>query len=90
MQTLGQRAGEAARAVQVRTRTWLRGVARRWQERGRDPYGGQRGVSTAEYALLLALVVVVLITALSTLGAELRNRIVELTNTIVGAQVPGN
>ncbi|MCL6522512.1 MAG: Flp family type IVb pilin, partial [Firmicutes bacterium] len=45
-----------------------------------------RGVSTAEYALLLALVVVVLITSLTTLGRALRDRITELTNTIVGAQ----
>lgn len=36
---------------------------------------GRRGASTAEYALLLALVVIVLISALSTLGGVLNEKL---------------
>ena len=45
----------------------------------------QRGVTTAEYALLLALVVVVLIGALTGLGGALQQKISELTGTLQGA-----
>lgn len=38
----------------------------------------QRGASTTEYALLLALVVVVLISSLSSLGAALRARLQDI------------
>ncbi|MDI3317464.1 MAG: Flp family type IVb pilin [Bacillota bacterium] len=81
-----ERVAEAARAVQVRAYHRLWRAAGRWRERDRAGAGDQRGVSTAEYALLLALVVVVLITALSTLGTALRDRIADLTDTIVNAQ----
>ena len=39
---------------------------------------GQRGAATAEYALILALVVVVLIGALTSLGDELTTRLNEI------------
>ena len=38
----------------------------------------ERGAATAEYALLLALVVIILIGTLSTLGGELNARLFEI------------
>ncbi len=45
---------------------------------------GEHGVTTAEYALLLALVVVVLISSLSTLGATLENKLQGIIDTLTG------
>ena len=42
----------------------------------------ERGVTTAEYALLLALVVVVLISSLTTLGATLQDKIQDIIDTL--------
>jgi Flp pilus assembly pilin Flp len=44
----------------------------------------ERGVTTAEYALLLALVVVVLISSLTTLGATLQDKIQGIIDTLTG------
>jgi pilus assembly protein Flp/PilA len=44
----------------------------------------ERGVTTAEYALLLALVVVVLISSLTTLGATLQDKIKDIVDTLTG------
>jgi Flp pilus assembly pilin Flp len=43
-----------------------------------------RGVTTAEYALLLALVVVVLISSLTTLGATLQAKLQSIIDTLTG------
>lgn len=43
-----------------------------------------RGVTTAEYALLLALVVVVLISSLSALGATLQDKLQGIIDTLTG------
>lgn len=43
-----------------------------------------RGVTTAEYALLLALVVVVLISSLTTLGATLQDKLQAIIDTLTG------
>jgi len=45
---------------------------------------GERGVTTAEYALLLALVVVVLISSLTTLGATLQDKLQNIIDTLTG------
>lgn len=45
---------------------------------------GDRGVTTAEYALLLALVVVVLISSLTTLGATLKDKLQGIIDTLTG------
>lgn len=42
----------------------------------------ERGATTAEYALVLALVVVVLIGALSTLGGALQNRLLDIVDQL--------
>jgi len=44
----------------------------------------ERGVTTAEYALLLALVVVVLISSLTTLGATLQDKLQGIIDTLTG------
>jgi len=44
----------------------------------------ERGVTTAEYALLLALVVVVLISSLTALGATLQDKIQDIIDTLTG------
>ncbi|MEW6031262.1 MAG: Flp family type IVb pilin [Bacillota bacterium] len=44
----------------------------------------ERGVTTAEYALLLALVVVVLISSLSALGATLQDRLQSIIDRLTG------
>lgn len=44
----------------------------------------QRGVTTAEYALLLALVVIVLISSLTSLGATLQERLQAIIDTLTG------
>jgi len=44
----------------------------------------ERGVTTAEYALLLALVVVVLISSLTTLGATLQDKIQDIIDSLTG------
>lgn len=44
----------------------------------------QSGVTTAEYALLLALVVVVLISSLTSLGATLQDRLQAIIDTLTG------
>ena len=46
---------------------------------------GQRGASTAEYALILTLVVVILISTLSTLGAVLDEKLRDIILQIQGA-----
>ncbi len=46
---------------------------------------GERGATTTEYALILALVVVVLIGSLSSLGAVLQERLQEIIAQIQGA-----
>ncbi len=43
---------------------------------------GERGATTAEYALILALVVVALITTLELLGAELVSQIDNITEQL--------
>ncbi|RJQ05875.1 MAG: Flp family type IVb pilin [Bacillota bacterium] len=43
-----------------------------------------RGVTTAEYALLLALVVIVLISSLTTLGATLEDKLQSIIDTLTG------
>lgn len=43
-----------------------------------------RGVTTAEYALLLALVVVVLIGSLTSLGATLQDKLQGIIDTLTG------
>jgi len=45
---------------------------------------GDGGVTTAEYALLLALVVVVLISSLTTLGATLQDKLQNIIDTLTG------
>jgi Flp pilus assembly pilin Flp len=86
MQGMARRVTEALLGAQVRLYRRLERLRPAAGEGHAGSRGGERGVSTAEYALLLALVVVVLITSLTTLGRALRDRITELTNTIVGAQ----
>jgi len=44
----------------------------------------RRGVTTAEYALLLALVVIVLISSLSALGATLQDKLQSIIDTLTG------
>jgi pilus assembly protein Flp/PilA len=45
----------------------------------------ERGAATAEYALLLALVVIILIGTLSTLGGELNLRLNEIITNLQNA-----
>lgn len=45
---------------------------------------GERGVTTAEYALLLALVVIVLISSLTSLGATLQDKLQSIIDTLTG------
>ncbi len=45
---------------------------------------GERGVTTAEYALLLALVVVVLISSLTALGSTLQEKLQGIIDTLTG------
>ena len=45
----------------------------------------QRGVTTAEYALLLALVVVVLIGSLSALGSTLQAKLQGIIDSLTGS-----
>ncbi|MCL6581852.1 MAG: Flp family type IVb pilin [Firmicutes bacterium] len=45
---------------------------------------GVRGVTTAEYALLLALVVIVLISSLTSLGATLQDKLQSIIDTLTG------
>lgn len=52
---------------------------RKWRH-----YLDSRGVTTAEYALLLALVVVVLISSLSALGATLQDKLQGIIDTLTG------
>lgn len=47
--------------------------------------GGERGATTAEYALLLALVVIVLIGALTELGDVLQARLEDITSELQDA-----
>ncbi|HEY8393184.1 MAG TPA: Flp family type IVb pilin [Thermaerobacter sp.] len=49
--------------------------------------GNERGATTAEYALLLALIVIVLIGALTELGDVLKERLGDITNQL---QTAGN
>lgn len=51
---------------------------RRWLA----PLAEQRGAASAEYALLLALVVIVLITALTDLGDVIRTRLSEISSAL--------
>ncbi len=44
----------------------------------------EKGVTTAEYALLLALVVVVLISSLTSLGATLQAKLQGIIDTLTG------
>ncbi len=64
----------AARRLQTRLRAMV----------GRLPRLDSRGVTTAEYALLLALVVVVLISSLSALGATLQDKLQGIIDTLTG------
>ena len=45
----------------------------------------EKGAATAEYALLLALVVIILIGTLSTLGGELNTRLNEIITNLQNA-----
>lgn len=47
---------------------------------------GDRGAATTEYALVLALVVVVLITTLSSLGEALQDKIQSIIDSISGGK----
>ncbi|WP_243149947.1 Flp family type IVb pilin [Thermaerobacter sp. PB12/4term] len=62
---------------------WL-GRIRWWRKPG-VRRGGQEGAASAEYALLLALVVIVLITALTDLGAAIQARLEGITDALTGA-----
>ncbi|MBX6377092.1 MAG: Flp family type IVb pilin [Clostridia bacterium] len=64
---------------------WYRKTTK-WAIRARTWLSSERGASTAEYALLLALVVVFLITALSELGQTLAGRIQGIVQDINSAQ----
>jgi Flp pilus assembly pilin Flp len=48
------------------------------------PLLDERGVTTAEYALLLALVVIVLISSLSALGATLQDKLQSIIDVLTG------
>lgn len=50
----------------------------------RVPLLDERGVTTAEYALLLALVVIVLISSLSALGATLQDKLQSIIDVLTG------
>ncbi|WP_242822506.1 Flp family type IVb pilin [Thermaerobacter marianensis] len=54
---------------------------RRWAAR----LGDQCGAASAEYALLLALVVIVLITALTDLGGAIQSRLEDITSALENA-----
>ena len=58
---------------QPRLRGWLDGLR------------GERGAASAEYALLLALVVIVLIGVLTDLGDVLRTRLEDIIGELEGA-----
>lgn len=47
-------------------------------------WAGQRGATTAEYALLLALVVITLIGTLTTLGGALNAKLQSIINNLNG------
>ncbi|MDI3269851.1 MAG: Flp family type IVb pilin [Bacillota bacterium] len=49
----------------------------------------QEGAATAEYALLLVLVALALITGLTSLGSALNEKIQHVIDTIRAAQPPG-
>lgn len=57
----------------------------RWILRWRLALMDERGATTAEYALILALVAVVLIGALSQLGMALSSKIQSIADTLGGA-----
>lgn len=48
-------------------------------------FRGQEGATTAEYALLLALVVIVLISTLSELGGVLQGKLEDIITELQGA-----
>jgi len=50
-----------------------------------QPLREQKGATTAEYALLLALIVVMLIGALSSLGEALRDKLLEIVDSLTSA-----
>ena len=50
-------------------------------------YRGERGATTAEYALILALIAIVLIAALTELGATLRDKLEQIIAAINGVEV---
>lgn len=63
---------------------------RRHSERGQCRSGplcrlGEAGATTAEYALILTLVVVILIGTLTTLGAVLNDKLQDIIQSIQGA-----
>ncbi len=58
-------------------RLWLRACRAGWLT-------GQRGATTAEYALLLALVVITLIGTLTTLGGALNAKLQTIINNLNG------
>ncbi len=68
----------------MRLGRWL-GKIRLWAEaRLAGQAGGQRGATTAEYALLLALVVITLIGTLSALGGALNSKLQGIINNLNG------
>lgn len=69
--------GEKLRKVKYQLNKWLC--------KGINVLQDARGATTAEYALLLALVVIVLIATLRGLGNALDTKISEITSQISGA-----
>lgn len=57
----------------------------RWWRKLTAIWGDERGAASAEYALLLALVVIVLITALTDLGSVIQGRLEEITQALTDA-----
>ncbi len=56
-----------------------------WRRYKSETETEQKGASTTEYALLLALVVVVLISSLSSLGAALRSKLQDIITQLTTA-----
>ena len=54
----------------------------RWWRQLTAAWGDETGAASAEYALLLALVVIVLITALTDLGSAIQGRLEEITSAL--------
>lgn len=69
-------------------RLWTRFVRAMSQRMRRivQTLADEKGASTAEYALILTLIVVILITTLSELGATLNSKLSDIITQIEGAR----